>query len=95
MSKKKSYFQSKLRGLYLKKFLKFSIITTGAGHGFGQYRMDFIQKVAMGGTLREVFFPNAFLAGALNEVTDIEIVFEFKCLFGHCQLRRKNLNYRN
>jgi len=36
------------------------------------------------GALREGFFQDAFFAGALNKVSDFEIVFEFKIFFGHC-----------
>ena len=39
--------------------------------------MNFIQKIAMIGALGEGFFQDAFLAGALNKVSDFEIVFEF------------------
>jgi hypothetical protein len=35
------------------------------------------------GTLREGFFQDAFFAGALNKVSDFEIVFEFKIFFCH------------
>jgi hypothetical protein len=35
------------------------------------------------GTLGEGFFQDAFFAGALNKVSDFEIVFEFEIFFGH------------
>jgi hypothetical protein len=39
------------------------------------------------GALGEGFFQDAFLAGALNKVSDFEIVFEFEIFFGHKILR--------
>jgi len=35
------------------------------------------------GALGESFLQNAFFAGALNEVSDFEIVFKFKFFFWH------------
>jgi len=46
--------------------------------------MDFFQKIAMVGTLWEGFLPDTFFAGALNKITDFEIVFKFKIFFCHC-----------
>ena len=34
------------------------------------------------GALGESFLQNAFFAGALNKVSDFEIVFKFKIFFG-------------
>ena len=36
------------------------------------------------GALGESFLQNAFFAGALNKVSDFEIVFKFKIFFWHC-----------
>ena len=36
------------------------------------------------GALGEGFFQDAFFAGTLNEVSDLEIIFEFKVFFCHC-----------
>jgi hypothetical protein len=38
------------------------------------------------GALGEGFLLNAFFAGALNQVSDFEIVFEFEFFFWHCIL---------
>jgi hypothetical protein len=46
--------------------------------------VNFIQKIAMVGTLGEGFLLDAFFAGTLNKVSDFEIIFEFKIFFGHC-----------
>jgi hypothetical protein len=59
------------------------IITTGARNGFGQNRMDFIQKVAVVRTLRKSSFPDAIFAGAFNEVADFEIISVFEDFFCH------------
>jgi len=45
--------------------------------------VNFIQKIAMVGTLGKGFFQNAFFTGALDKVPDFEIVFEFKIFFFH------------
>jgi len=45
--------------------------------------VNFIQKITMIGALGESFLQNAFFAGALNEVSDFEIVFKFKIFFWH------------
>jgi hypothetical protein len=45
--------------------------------------MDFIQQEAFRRALREGLFQAAFLARALDEITDFKIVFVFKWLFGH------------
>jgi len=46
--------------------------------------VNFIQKIAMIGALGEGFLPDAFFTRALNQVSDFEIIFEFKFFFGHC-----------
>ena len=45
--------------------------------------MNFIQKIAVVGTLGEGFLQDAFFAGTLDKVSDFEIVFEFKIFFWH------------
>jgi len=46
--------------------------------------VNFIQKIAMIGALGESFLPDAFFTGALNKVSDFEIVFEFEIFLWHC-----------
>jgi hypothetical protein len=58
-----------------------SILPAGTGNSFRQYFVNFIQKIAMIGTLGEGFLPDTFFAGALNQVSDFEIVFEFEIFF--------------
>ena len=45
--------------------------------------MNLIQQVAFGRTFREGLFLKTLFAGALDEISDLEIVFVFKIFFCH------------
>jgi hypothetical protein len=61
----------------------YSLFTPGAGNAFSQDRVDFIQYLALIGTLWESLLVDAFFAGAFDQITDFEIVFKFKRFFCH------------
>jgi hypothetical protein len=63
--------------------LQYSLLTPGAGNAFSQDRVDFIQYLALIGTLWESLLVDAFFAGAFHQITDFEIVFKFKRFFCH------------
>jgi len=63
--------------------LQYSLLTPAAGYGFRQHRVDFIQYLALVGTLGEGLLIDTFFAGAFDQIADFEIVFKFKCFFCH------------
>jgi hypothetical protein len=65
-----------------------SIFAPGAGDGFRQNRVDFIQHLALIGTLWKDLLVDAFFAGAFHQIADFEIVFKFKSFFCHANSRR-------
>jgi len=62
----------------------YALLTPGTGHRFHQNRVDFIQHLAVIGTLGESLLVDAFFAGAFHQIADFKIVFKFKGLFCHC-----------
>ena len=71
---------------YLNKHLgcyNYALLTPGAGHGFGQHRVDFIQYLALVGTLGEGLLIDTFFAGAFDQIADFEVVFKFEYFFCH------------
>ena len=63
-----------------------SILAPGAGHGFRQNRVDFIQYLALIGTLRKNLVVDTVFAGAFHQVADFKIVFVFECFFLHLDM---------
>jgi len=55
----------------------------GAGDGFGQNRVNFIQYFTFGAAFREGLSVDAFFAGTFDQIPDFEIIFIFKSFFCH------------
>ena len=59
------------------------LFTTGAGYGFRQDRVNFIQHLALIGAFGEYLLVDAGFTGAFNQIADLKVVFEFEFFFCH------------